>query len=130
VLAACRNGGTVAAAPVSSEAAGAATATATSAAATPTASPTDLLSGAGTCTLMPETIAGPTWFDAHAVRSDVRNGRPGVPLALALRVIRADGGMPLASAGVDLWQCDELGVYSGFAGADPGNGGRPGGMDE
>jgi hypothetical protein len=57
VLAACRNGGAVPAAPVSSEAAGAATATATSAATTPTASPTDLLSGTGTCTLMPETRA-------------------------------------------------------------------------
>jgi protocatechuate 3,4-dioxygenase beta subunit len=132
VLAACRNGEAAPATPVSSAAAGAttATATATSAAATPTASATDLLSGAGTCTLTPETIAGPTWFDAHAVRSDVRDGRPGVPLALALRVVRADGCTPVASAVVDLWQCDALGVYSGFTAADPGSGGRPGGVDE
>jgi protocatechuate 3,4-dioxygenase beta subunit len=31
---------------------------------------------------------------------------------------------------VDLWQCDALGIYSGFAGAAPGEGGQPGGSDE
>jgi protocatechuate 3,4-dioxygenase beta subunit len=96
----------------------------------PAPSPADLLDGAGTCVLTPETIAGPTWFDAHAVRRDVRDGRPGTPLALAFRVVAADACTPLPGAVVDLWQADAGGVYSGFAGAAPGQGGEPGGTDE
>jgi protocatechuate 3,4-dioxygenase beta subunit len=80
--------------------------------------------------LTKETIAGPTWFDAHDVRSDIRDGRPGVPLELALRVVRLPACAPVPRAVVDLWQCDAVGVYSGFAGAAPGNGGQPGGRDE
>jgi protocatechuate 3,4-dioxygenase beta subunit len=90
-----------------------------------------LLDGAGTCTLTPKTIAGPTWFDAHAVRTDIRDGRPGVPLALAFRVV--GGGTactPVPNAVVDLWQCDAAGLYSGFAGASPGQGGHAGRKDE
>ena len=88
-----------------------------------------LLDQAGTCTLTPETIAGPTWFDAAAVRSDIRDGRPGVPLELAFRVEHAGTCAPLAGAVVDLWQCDAAGVYSGFAAAKPGQGGSSGGRD-
>ena len=89
-----------------------------------------LLDNQHTCVLTHETIAGPTWFDAHDVRSDIRDGRPGVPLDLAFRVVRMPTCAPLPRAVVDLWQCDALGVYSGFAGAGPGNGGNPGGHDE
>ena len=96
----------------------------------PPPSPVDLLDAAGTCTLTPETIAGPTWFDAHAVRSDIVDGRPGTPLALAFRVVQADGCTPLSGAVVDLWQADAGGIYSGFAGASPGQGGHAGGSDE
>jgi protocatechuate 3,4-dioxygenase beta subunit len=96
----------------------------------PPPSPVDLLDGAGTCTLTPETIAGPTWFDAHAVRSDIRDGRPGTPLDLAFRVVHAGPCTPVANAVVDLWQCDAQGVYSGFADASPGQGGSRGGVDE
>jgi protocatechuate 3,4-dioxygenase beta subunit len=89
----------------------------------------DLLSNHRTCVLTHETIAGPTWFDAHDVRSDIRDGRPGVPLDLAFRVVHLPACAPVPRAVVDLWQCDALGVYSGFAGAGPGNGGSPGGRD-
>lgn len=106
-----------------------ATAMATTTSAAPTPSAVDLLDRAGTCTLTPQTIAGPTWFDAAAVRSDIRDGRPGVPLDLAFRVEHAAGCTPIPNAVVDLWQCDALGVYSGFAGAEPGQGGSAGGKD-
>jgi protocatechuate 3,4-dioxygenase beta subunit len=96
----------------------------------PPPSPVDLLDAAGTCTLTPETIAGPTWFDAHAVRSDIRDGRPGTPLDLAFRVEHTSACTPVANAVVDLWQCDAGGIYSGFARAAPGQGGSPGGKDE
>jgi protocatechuate 3,4-dioxygenase beta subunit len=93
----------------------------------PPSSAVDLLAGGSPCVLTAETIAGPTWFDAHAVRSDIRDGRPGVPLDVAFRVVRLPGCTPVGQAVVDLWQCDALGVYSGFAGAEPGEGGSPGG---
>jgi protocatechuate 3,4-dioxygenase beta subunit len=100
---------------------------------TTTAPPTPpavaLLDQAGTCSLTPETIAGPTWFDADAVRTDIRDGRPGTPLDLAFRVERSGSCAPIPGAVVDLWQCDALGIYSGFAKAAPGQGGSPGGAD-
>jgi protocatechuate 3,4-dioxygenase beta subunit len=99
-------------------------------AAPPPPSPVDLLNGASTCVLTPETIAGPTWFDAHAVRSDIRDGRPGTPLDLAFRVEHARACTPVPNAVVDLWQCDAQGIYSGFASASPGQGGHAGGVDE
>jgi protocatechuate 3,4-dioxygenase beta subunit len=80
--------------------------------------------------MTPETIAGPTWFDAHAVRSDIRDARPGAPLDLAFRVERTAGCAPVPNAVVDLWQCDASGMYSGFAGVGPGDGGNPGARDE
>src|SRR5207253_883762 len=82
-------------APTTASAAPATTPSATPSAPLPTTPPppsaVDLLPTAGRCTLTPRTIAGPTWFDAHAVRSDVRDGRPGTELALALRVEEATG---------------------------------------
>jgi protocatechuate 3,4-dioxygenase beta subunit len=129
VLAACGGGRTGAPSVAPSSVAGAAP-SAAAGAAPPSRSPVDLLEGANTCTLTPATIAGPTWFDAHAVRSDIRDDRPGTPLDLAFRVVRARGCTPLPAAVVDLWQCDALGVYSGFARAAPGQGGDPDGTDE
>jgi protocatechuate 3,4-dioxygenase beta subunit len=70
----------------------------------------------------PEQTEGPYFLDERLERSDVRSdagGGPlvaGVPLALLFRVSRVDGAScrPLPGAVVDLWQCDALGVYSGF----------------
>jgi protocatechuate 3,4-dioxygenase beta subunit len=96
----------------------------------PAPSAVDLLAGAPTCVLTTKTIAGPTWFDAHDVRSDIRDNRPGVPLRLAFRVVQLPSCAPLPQAVVDLWQCDALGFYSGFAGAAAGDGGAAGGRDQ
>jgi protocatechuate 3,4-dioxygenase beta subunit len=96
----------------------------------PAPSAVDLLAGAPTCALTAETIAGPTWFDAHDVRSDIKDDRPGVPLQLAFRVVQLPACTPLPRAVVDLWHCDALGFYSGFAGAAAGDGGRAGGRDQ
>ena len=131
VLAAC-SGGTerTATATTSRAAPTSSTPPAATTTAAPTRSPVDLLAGANTCTLTPETIAGPTWFDAHAVRSDVREDRPGTPLELAFRVEGSPACAPVPNAVVDLWQCDAAGIYSGFAGAAPGQGGSRAGADE
>ncbi len=71
----------------------------------------------GACAATPAQTEGPYFVDTRLERSDIRvdpadgSRRPGVPLALALRIV--DGGcIPLAGALVDLWHCDADGAYS------------------
>jgi protocatechuate 3,4-dioxygenase beta subunit len=71
------------------------------------------------CILMPEQALGPYYLADELVRSDIREGKPGVPLALRLLVLDAQTCRPLADAAVDVWQCDAAGAYSGF---DAGSG--------
>src|SRR5688500_4841281 len=66
------------------------------------------------CTLTAEQTEGPYYFDADAIRSDIREDREGKPLRLAIRVREAEACKPLADAVVDVWHCDASGVYSGF----------------
>jgi protocatechuate 3,4-dioxygenase beta subunit len=130
VVSACSRDGAPSAATPSRPATSPAAPTSSSAPPPPPApSAVDLLAGASTCVLTEETIAGPTWFDAHDVRSDIRDDRPGVPLQLAFRVVQVPACTPLTQAVVDLWQCDALGFYSGFAGVAAGDGGQAGGRD-
>ncbi|MGH8906708.1 MAG: protocatechuate dioxygenase [Egibacteraceae bacterium] len=73
--------------------------------------------GAATCTLTPEQIEGPYYFDARMIRGDIREDRPGTPLRLAIRVRDAQDCAPIANAVVDVWHCDAGGIYSGFEAA-------------
>jgi protocatechuate 3,4-dioxygenase beta subunit len=92
--------------------------------------PAALLDVANTCILAKEEPQGPYWFDVDSVRSDIRDGRPGLRLFLALRVHDVSscsvGGptTPVSNSVVEIWHCDAGGVYSGFAGAEPGGRGR------
>ena len=70
----------------------------------------------GVCTLFPQSVEGPFYFDPDLVRSDITDGRPGAQISLALRVIEAGPCTPIANARVDLWHADARGVYSGYAG--------------
>jgi protocatechuate 3,4-dioxygenase beta subunit len=72
------------------------------------------LISANVCRVAPELTEGPFYLDPDLVRSDITEGRPGMPLRLALQVVTADCD-PVAGARVDVWQCDALGNYSGFA---------------
>lgn len=80
--------------------------------------------GAPACTVTPQQTEGPYFVDAKLQRSDIRANagggapRPGVPLAMSLRLVSVDGSRctPLAGALVDVWHCDAAGVYSGVAG--------------
>ena len=80
---------------------------------------------AARCELTPEQTAGPFYFDADAIRSDIREDREGTRLRLALRVRDAGSCEPIPDAVVDLWHADAGGAYSGFdGGGGPGGGGR------
>lgn len=66
------------------------------------------------CVLSPEMTEGPYYIDGEAVRSDVTEGKPGVPLRLALTVVDATTCSFLPKAAVEIWHADAGGNYSGF----------------
>jgi protocatechuate 3,4-dioxygenase beta subunit len=78
------------------------------------------------CVVRPAMTEGPYFVDEKLNRSDIRSDpsdgsvREGLPLQLAFRVsqVSSNGCAPLAGAGVDVWHCDALGVYSDVN--DPG----------
>src|SRR5437868_3339156 len=78
--------------------------------------PAAVASGAITCVLTPELTEGPYYVSGEKVRRNITEGRPGVPLALALKVVDASTCRPIKGAAVDIWHCDALGVYSGVQG--------------
>lgn len=75
-----------------------------------------LLPGANVCVLTPEAVEGPYYFDPKLNRADITEGRPGVPLELALQVVDARDCAPLKEARTDVWHADAVGVYSGYPG--------------
>lgn len=70
----------------------------------------------GACILTPQAVEGPFYNDPRLVRSDITEGRPGVPLRVRLRVIEAGSCAPIEGARVDIWHCDAQGLYSGYPG--------------
>jgi protocatechuate 3,4-dioxygenase beta subunit len=89
------------------------TATATAEASTETAA-----AAAPDCVLMPELTEGPYYLDLDLVRSDITEGRPGLPLDLRVNVVDAGSCEPIEGAAVDVWHCDADGAYSGVQGAE------------
>lgn len=74
-----------------------------------------LMPGADVCVITPEVTEGPYYFDPALERSDITEGRPGVPTRVRLQVVDA-ACAPMAKARVDIWHCDATGLYSGYAG--------------
>lgn len=66
------------------------------------------------CMVMPEVTEGPYYFDPALLRTDITEGKPGVPLEMALQVVDSACN-PIARARVDIWHCDAEGNYSGYA---------------
>ncbi|RIX74196.1 intradiol ring-cleavage dioxygenase [Acidovorax cavernicola] len=65
--------------------------------------------------LTAQTTEGPYYLDLANFRTDLSEGRDGVPLDVRLRV-RDATGRPLRGLRTDLWHCDAQGSYSGFGG--------------
>ncbi|MEV4102361.1 intradiol ring-cleavage dioxygenase [Nonomuraea sp. NPDC049649] len=83
---------------------------------------TSLFDGANTCTLTPATTAGPFYFDADKVRSDIREDREGVRLRVAVKVQDSGSCTPIKDAVVEIWHCDAGGLYSGAEAMSRGSG--------
>jgi protocatechuate 3,4-dioxygenase beta subunit len=77
------------------------------------------------CALTAEQEEGPYYIDESAVRGDITEGKPGLPLQLRIQLVDAKRCEPIKNAAVDIWHCDALGVYSGFGANSPD--GPPGG---
>ena len=56
----------------------------------PAGSLVEKLDAGASCAQTAEQTEGPYYFDADSIRSDIREGRPGTPLVLALRVRGGD----------------------------------------
>jgi protocatechuate 3,4-dioxygenase beta subunit len=70
---------------------------------------------AGACAVSPQETVGPYPSLIDLVRSDIREGRSGVPLVLKLSVVNVnDNCSPVRDAAVDIWQCDAEGHYSQY----------------
>ena len=79
------------------------------------------------CTLTAEQEEGPYYVDYGKVRSDITEGKVGVPLHLRVALVHAKKCTPLANASLDIWHCDAEGIYSGFTAMKGGGFGGPGG---
>jgi protocatechuate 3,4-dioxygenase beta subunit len=84
------------------------------------AGPAAVASGAVSCILTPEQTEGPYYIPNEAVRRNITDGRPGVPLLLRAFVVNPSTCKPIKAAAVDIWLADAGGVYSGF-GSGAGN---------
>jgi protocatechuate 3,4-dioxygenase beta subunit len=80
------------------------------------AGPAGVASGLVSCVLAPEQTEGPYYVEDAALRRNVTEGRPGVPLTLRLLVVNASSCKPIRGAAVEIWHCDAGGVYSGVQG--------------
>jgi protocatechuate 3,4-dioxygenase beta subunit len=80
----------------------------------PAGSLAEKLDAGAACAQTAEQTEGPYYFDADSIRSDVREGRPGTTLVLAVRVRAGEDCAPVENAIVDIWHCDAGGAYSGF----------------
>ncbi|ODN05189.1 Protocatechuate 3,4-dioxygenase beta chain [Orchesella cincta] len=73
------------------------------------------------CYPTPHAMEGPFYVPGQRrVRSDIREGKEGVPLKLELNFMDVNNGCkPVVDADVHIWQPDALGVYSAYLGFYP-----------
>jgi protocatechuate 3,4-dioxygenase beta subunit len=84
------------------------------------------LSASQPCVLNAEQTEGPYYIDEGLLRTDITEGKSGLPLRLRLTVMDLATCKPVPHAALDIWHCDALGVYSGYTKAQLG--GPGGGM--
>jgi protocatechuate 3,4-dioxygenase beta subunit len=78
------------------------------------------------CTVLAtELTEGPYYLDVKKIRSNITEGKAGIPLVLRVTVTNAITCQPIENAAADIWHCDALGLYSGFIAASEQAGGLP-----
>ncbi|MDC7741840.1 protocatechuate 3,4-dioxygenase [Rhizobium binxianense] len=61
---------------------------------------------------------GPCHVNNIPVRQDVSEGKAGLPLRLAVRIVHAADCRPVENADIEIWHTDRRGVYSGREAAE------------
>lgn len=69
----------------------------------------------------PEGEIGPYWIPGEKVRSQLREGQPGVPVFLEQQYIDIETCEPIVDLYTELWGCNATGVYSGLVAEGNGN---------
>lgn len=77
------------------------------------ATPAGAVMPSNSCKPTLRTTEGPYVLPTSPLRSDVREGKPGVPLMLRFQVVDLYTCQPLRGVKVETWQSDASGVYSG-----------------
>lgn len=70
--------------------------------------------GSDVCLLTPEQTSGP-YFVKSPLRSNITEERPGLPLKLAIEIVRLPDCTALQGLTVEIWHCDAAGYYSGYS---------------
>jgi len=86
------------------------------------ASPTTTTGGTATggsttaaCAVTPTETVGPYPSLMDLIRSDIREGKSGTPLTLAMTVVNTNNNCaPVENVQVEIWQCDATGNYSQY----------------
>jgi protocatechuate 3,4-dioxygenase beta subunit len=73
------------------------------------------LAQAASCALTADAGEGPFYFDPELIRTDIVDDAEGLPLEIDIQVTRTSDCATLASARVDLWHANGIGLYSGYA---------------
>jgi len=72
-------------------------------------------STAAACAVTPTETVGPYPSLSDFIRSDIREGRSGAALTLAITVVNTNNNCaPVEQAQVEIWQCDATGNYSQY----------------
>jgi protocatechuate 3,4-dioxygenase beta subunit len=71
------------------------------------------------CALAAEVTVGPFYVDSEHVRSDITEGKAGLPLKLRVTVMNSNTCAPIRNSAVDIWHCDARGYYSGYTKYNP-----------
>ncbi|KNG81524.1 GPI anchored dioxygenase, partial [Aspergillus nomiae NRRL 13137] len=82
------------------------------------------------CILSPEGEIGPFWVKGELVRSDVRDGEPGIPIIMDGQFIDIETCEPIKDLYWDVWNCNSTGVYSGVQSSMNGNGDDDSNLDK
>lgn len=76
-----------------------------------------------TCAVTPSETAGPYPSLTDLFRSDIREGKSGLPVTLTITVVNTNNSCgPVTGANVEIWQCDAEGHYSQYS--QPGYNGQ------
>ena len=70
--------------------------------------------GGAMCVLYPAQTIGPCYAETPAMRLDISDGQPGLPMRLSFQIVDANC-QPVSGAEVDIWHTSYNGYYSAYA---------------